>query len=82
MRPRAIPLAMLTIKNETHGFHNFYAWFSSVSLISIGMGLRSGGPSGRRSSAISNFKSSYYSTIAPFYHIWSRERAMLCSVPV
>ena len=40
-RPRAIPLAMLTMKKETLGFHNFYAWFSSVSPISIGMGFRS-----------------------------------------
>ena len=40
-RPRAIPLAMLTMKKETLGFHNFYAWFSSVSPISIDMGLRS-----------------------------------------
>ena len=39
--PRAIPLAMSTMKNETLGTHNFYAWFSSVSPISIGMGLRS-----------------------------------------
>ena len=30
--PRAIPLAMST--------ENFYAWFSSVSPISIGIGLR------------------------------------------
>ena len=45
-RPRAIPLAMLTMKKETLGFNNFYAWFSSVSPSSIGMGLRS-----RRSSA-------------------------------
>ena len=37
-RPRAIPLAMSTMKNETLGSHNFYAWFSSVSPISIGMG--------------------------------------------
>ena len=40
-RLRAIPLAMLTMKKETLCFHNFYAWFSSVSLISVGMGLRS-----------------------------------------
>ena len=33
--------AMLTMKKETLEFHNHYAWFSSVSLISIGMGLRS-----------------------------------------
>ena len=39
--PRAIPLAMLTMKIETIGFHIFYAWFSYVSPISIGMGLRS-----------------------------------------
>ena len=38
---RAIPLAMLTMKKEMLGFHNFYAWFSSVSPISIGMGLHS-----------------------------------------
>ena len=36
-RPWAIPLAMLTMKRETLGFHNFYAWLSSVSSISIGM---------------------------------------------
>ena len=32
-RPQAIPLAMLTIKKETFGFHNFYAFsvcFSSL----------------------------------------------------
>ena len=39
MPPRAIPLAILTMKKETHGFHNFYAWFPSVCPISIGMGL-------------------------------------------
>ena len=39
-RPRAILLAMLTRKKETLGFHNFYAWCSSFSPISIGMGLR------------------------------------------
>ena len=39
MRPQAIPLAMLTTKKETLGFHNFYAWLSSVSPVSIGMGL-------------------------------------------
>ena len=38
-RQRDMPLAMLTMKNETQGFHNFYAWFSYVSPISIGMGL-------------------------------------------
>ena len=37
-RPRTIPLAM---NKETLGFHNFYAWFSSVSPISIGTGFRS-----------------------------------------
>ena len=40
-RPQAMPLAMLTMKKETLVFHNFYVWFSSVSPISIGMGLRS-----------------------------------------
>ena len=39
-RPRAIPLAMLTMKKESLGFHNLYAWFSSVSPISIGIVLR------------------------------------------
>ena len=39
--PRAIPLAMSAMKKERLGFHNFYAWFSSVSPISIGIGLRS-----------------------------------------
>ena len=38
-RPRPIPLAMLIIKKESLGSHNFYAWFSSVSLVSIGMEL-------------------------------------------
>ena len=40
-RPRAIPLAMSTMKKEAHGFHNFHAWFSSVSPIFIGVVLRS-----------------------------------------
>ena len=40
-RLRAIPLAMLTMKKETLGFHNFYTWLSSHSPVSIGMGLRS-----------------------------------------
>ena len=39
--PQAVLLAMLTMKEETSGFHNFYAWFSSVSPISMGMELRS-----------------------------------------
>ena len=42
MRPQAIPLAILSMEKETLGFHNFYAWFSSVSPISIGVGLRTG----------------------------------------
>ena len=39
--PRAIPLAMLTMKKETLGFHSFYmymymyAWFSSVSTMAL-----------------------------------------------
>ena len=32
-RPQAIPLAMLTIKKETLGFHNFYAF--SVCFFSL-----------------------------------------------
>ena len=39
MRPQAIPLAILSMEKETLGFHNFYAWFSSVSPISLGVGL-------------------------------------------
>ena len=50
-RPRAIPQAMLTKKKETQGFHNLYAWFSYVSSISIGMGLRSPFRLGGRGSA-------------------------------
>ena len=38
-RPRAIPLAMLTMKKETLWFYNFYAWFSTVFPISIGIAL-------------------------------------------
>ena len=40
-RPQVKPLSMLTMKKETLEFHNFYAWFSSLSPISVGMGLRS-----------------------------------------
>ena len=40
-RPQAMPLAMLTMKIETLGFHNFYALFSSVSPIYISIRLRS-----------------------------------------
>ena len=40
-RPRAIRLAMLTMKKETLGFNDFYSCFSSLSPISIGMRLRS-----------------------------------------
>ena len=32
---------LYTMKKETLWFHNFCAWFSFVSPISIGMGLRS-----------------------------------------
>ena len=48
MRPRSMPLAVLTMKNELHGFC-FYAhtWFFSYSNNAL-----LGGPSGRRSSAI------------------------------
>ena len=44
-RPRAIPLAMITMRKSTHGF-------PFVSLIWIAYGAPLGGPSGRRSSAI------------------------------
>ena len=45
-RQRQYPPASYTASHvdhekETLEFHNFFAWFSSVSPISIGMGLRS-----------------------------------------
>ena len=43
-RPRAIPLAMITIRKSTHGF-------PFVSHIWVVYGAPLGGPSGRRSSA-------------------------------
>ena len=44
-RPRAIPLAMITMRKSTHGF-------PFVSHIWVAYGAPLGGPSGRRSSAI------------------------------
>ena len=44
-RPRAIPLAMITMKKSTHGF-------PFVSHIWVAYGAPLGSPSGRRSSAI------------------------------
>ena len=44
-RPRAIPLAMITMRKSTHGF-------PFVSHIRVAYGAPLGGPSGRRSSAI------------------------------
>ena len=44
-RPRAIPLAMITMRKSTHGF-------PFVSHIWDAYGAPPGGPSGRRSSAI------------------------------
>ena len=44
-RPRAIPLAMITMRKSTHGF-------PFVSRISVAYGAPLGGPLGRRSSAI------------------------------
>ena len=43
-RPRAIPLAMITMRKSTHGF-------PFVSHIWVAYGAPLGGPSGRRSSA-------------------------------
>ena len=40
-RPRAIPLAMITMRKSTHGFSFLYEY-----------GVPLGGPTGRRSSAI------------------------------
>ena len=47
-RPRAIPLAMITMRKSTHGF-------PFVSHIWIAYGAPLGGPSGRRSSAKNSF---------------------------
>ena len=44
-RPRAVPLAMITMRKATHGF-------PFVSHIWVAYGALLGGPSGRRSSAI------------------------------
>ena len=44
-RPRAIPLAMITMRKSTHGF-------PFVSHIRVAYGAPLGGPKGRRSSAI------------------------------
>ena len=44
-RPRAIPLAMITMRKSTHGF-------PFVSRIWVAYGAPLGGPSGRRSSTI------------------------------
>ena len=46
-RPRAIPLAMITMRKSTHGF-------PFVSHMWVAYGAPLGGPSGRRSSAINN----------------------------
>ena len=48
-RPRAIPLAMITMTKSTHGF-------PFVSHIWVAYGAPLGGPSGRRSSAIKIFQ--------------------------
>ena len=46
-RPRAIPLAMITMRKSTHGFpFVFHIW--------LAYGAPLGGPSGRRSSAINS----------------------------
>ena len=45
---------MLTMKKETLQFHNFYTWFWSVSLISIGYGDLFPGPLDWRSSVITD----------------------------
>ena len=55
--PRAIPLAMLTMKKETQGFHNFHACFFFFFFLKgfsnfYRYGALLPGPSGRRSSVI------------------------------
>ena len=51
-RPRAIPLAMITMRKSTSGF-------PFVSHIWVAYGAPLGGPSGRRSSAISIYFCSF-----------------------
>ena len=56
-RPRAIPLAMITMRKSTHGL-------PFVSHIWVAYGAPLGGPSGRRSSA-NNFMRSYLYFLKP-----------------
>ena len=61
-RPRAIPLAMITMRKSTHGF-------LFVSHIWVAYGAPLGGPSNRRSSAIKQtlkFTSQQQSALVPF----------------
>ena len=55
-RPRAIPLAMITMRKSTHGF-------SFVSHIWIAYGAPLGGPLGRRSSTINPSKAAMLGNI-------------------
>ena len=58
-RPRAIPLAMITIRKSTHGFpFDYHIW--------VACGAPLGGPLGRRSSATKLF---YQDFIAVFSRI-------------
>ena len=58
--PRAIPLAMITMRKSTHGF-------PFVSHIWDAYGAPLGGPSGRRSSAIKKAAQSLVNTLLSFW---------------
>ena len=61
-RPRAILLAMITMRKSTHGF--FF-----VSHIWVAYGAPLGGPSGRRSSAIKRSRPRYLADLAEILHV-------------
>ena len=62
--PRAIPLAMITMRKSTHGF-------PVVSHIWVAYGAPLGGPSGRRSSAM---KTSAHLALEGVIHLGLRSR--------
>ena len=70
----------------SHHYHSFFTGGFGIDLVGHFMTKSSG----YLITCISGIKCNnfdYYSTIAPFYHIWSRERAKYetvihCSVPV
>ena len=83
MHPRAIPLAMITMRNSTHGFpFVFHMW--------VAYGAPLGGPLGRRSSTIKweivlqvqkhihavfclNLFRGWYKVLASFLEVWMKK---------